>query len=165
MGPNLAGMRLLIALLLGTMQTLSGQNASRPSVQITRVELSHLVSVRVTVFSPEKDLWVYCCGEDADKTEHLCVLPAYLEARTNEGWRRMELKHSGVLGGVPVDRRNVQLIPAGKNHDFSFGFRTDDFDVKRGQSLRVVVTAWPDEQSMRNDEPPIRLASLPFKCP
>ena len=150
--------------LLGTTRTLSGQIAPKSSVQVTRVELAHLISVEITVSSHEKDLLVPYCGGD-DKSEYLCVLPAYLEVQTSQGWRQMKLRHGGVLGGVPLDRRKVQLIPAGKSHNFSFSFRTEDFEVEHGQRLRAVVTAWPDEQSMRTDEQSVQLRSSPFECP
>jgi hypothetical protein len=163
--PKQVLLNILTIVLLGTAQPLSGQNATKPSVQMTSVELAHLVSLRVTVFSSDKDLLVpYCSGGD-DKPEYLCVLPSYLEVQTSSGWRRMKLRHGGVMGYAPLDHRKVQLIPAGKSRDFSFNFRTEDFEIEHGQRFRVVVTAWPDEQSMRADEPPIRLTSQPFKCP
>jgi hypothetical protein len=77
----------------------------------------------------------------------------------------VNLRHGGVLGSVPVNLRKVQVIPAGKNHDFSFSFRKEEFEVERGQQLRIVVAAWPDVQSMKTDEPPTRLASSSFECP
>jgi len=162
---NLVLWSTLTVLFFGTPQALTGQNASKPSVQMTRVGLAHLVSVQVTVFSPLKDLLVPYCTEDASKTEYLCLLPSFLEIQTSQGWRKMELRHGGVLGSVPADQRKAQLIPAGKSRDFSFEFRTEEFEVEHGQRLRVVVAAWPDERSMRADEPPILLTSQPFQCP
>jgi hypothetical protein len=163
--PKRVLLNILTIVLLGTTQPLSGQIATKPSVQMTSVELAHLVSLRVTVFSHDKDLLVPYCGGGDDKPEYLCVLPSYLEVQTSKGWRRMKLRHGGVMGLVPLDRRKVQLIPSGKSQDFSFNFRTEDFEIEHGQRFRVVVTAWPDEQSMRADEPPIRLASQSFQCP
>jgi hypothetical protein len=156
---------ILTTALLATTLVLSGQNASEPSVRTKSVEVTHLVSVEITVLSPEKDLVVPYCGDGGGRTESLCILPAYLEVHTNQGWRHVNLRHGGVLGGVPLNLRKVQLIPAGKNHDFSFSFRKEEFEVERGQQLRVVVAAWPDEQSMRTDEQPIHLASSSFECP
>ncbi len=59
----------------------------------------------------------------------------------------------------------VRLLPAGQAHDFSFTFPKEEFAVERGQRLRVVVTAWSDEQSMKNDKQAIQLASPAFECP
>jgi len=99
--PNRVLLNILAMVLLGTTQPLSGQIATKPSVQMTSVELAHLVSLRVTVFSPDKDLLVPYCGGGDDKPEYLCVLPSYLEVQTSKGWRRMKLRHGGVMGEVP----------------------------------------------------------------
>lgn len=141
---------LTMAVMLGTRQTLAGENVAMPSVQTASVELIQLVSVKVTVLASEKELLVPYCGEDAGGTESLCILPAHLEVRSSGGWRPVKLRHSGAsLGGVPMDRRRVRVIPVGQKHDFSFVFPKEEFAVERGQRLRVVVAAWLDEQSMK----------------
>ena len=163
--PKRVLLNILTLVLLGTTLPLSGQNTSKASVRMTSVELAHLVSVRVTVFAREKDLLVSYCREELDKSEHLCILPSYLEVQTAKGWRRMNLVHGGVLGSLVLDLRKVQLIPAGKSHDFAVQFQMEDFEIEHGQRFRVVVAAWPDERSMRANEPPIRLTSQSYKCP
>jgi len=151
---------------VGTAQLLSGQSASKPSVQTNDVKLFHLVSVEVTVFSPDQDLLVPYCGDDGGRTEPLCVLPAYLEVQTCKGWQAVKLRHSDAeLGWMPLDRQKVRLIPAGQKHDFSFGFRKEELAVEHGQHLRIVVSAWPDEQSMKDDKRVIHLSSPAFECP
>ena len=143
----------ILTMVLGTTQAFSGQNASKPTVQTKSVELTHLVSVEITVFSPEKDLVVPYCGDGEGRADSLCILPAYLEVQTSRGWKPVKLRHSdAVLGEVPLDRRRLRLIPAGQNHDFSMSFRKEEFAVERGQRLRVVVNAWPDEESMKSDK-------------
>jgi hypothetical protein len=44
-------------------------------------------------------------------------------------------------------------------------FRKEEFAVERGQRLRVVVNAWPDEESMKTDKQAIHLTSPAFECP
>ena len=105
---------ILSMVLLGTTQALSGQNAVKPSLRVTRVELAHLISVEVTVFSPERDLLVPYCGGGDGKSEYLCVPPSYLEVRTAQVGHRMNLRHGGVLGAVPADRRKSQLTQPGR---------------------------------------------------
>ncbi len=151
---------------VGAAQALSGQNASKPSVQTKGVDLTHLVSVEITLFSPEHDLLVPNYGNGEGRAESLCIRPAYLEVQTSRGWQPVKLRHSdAVLGSVPLDQRRVRLIPAGQKHDFSFAFPKEEFAVERGQRLRVVVTTWPDEQSMKDDKQAIQLASPAFECP
>ncbi len=153
-------------LLLGMALPSLGQGASGPTLQVTRVQLSQWVSVQITVFSPEKDLFVPYCGESEGGTQRLCSLPTHLEIETKQGWLPAKLRTAdAVLGGVPADSWKAQRIPAGRWHDFSFGFPQDEFAVERGQRLRVEVYAWPDEQSMKSGAPPIRLTSPTFECP
>jgi len=157
---------LLSTLILAGSQALTDQGASRPNVVIKRVDLIHSISVAITLFSSERDLFVPSCGKGEDGTESLCSLPAYLEVKTHQGWSSVKLRHTGaVLGYVPQPRWKVERIGAGERHNFTFEFRKEDFAVDRGQNLRVVVAAWTDEQSTKNDKPPIKLASAPFECP
>src|SRR5260370_10634435 len=144
---------------------LSGQNASKPSVKTKSVELTHLVSVEITLFSPEHDLFVPYCGDGGGRAEFLCIRPAYLEVQTSRGWLPVKLRHSdAALGGVPLAQRRVRLIPARQKHDFSFAFPKEEFEVERGQRLRVVMSAWPDEQSMEDDKQASQFVSSAFAC-
>ena len=157
---------LLSTLILARSQALTDKGTSRPNVLIRRIDLLHSISVAITLFSSERELFVPSCGKGEDGTESLCGLPAYLEVKTHQGWSSVKLRHPGaVLGQAPQERWRVERIGAGERHNFSFEFRKEDFAVDRGQSLRVVVAAWPDEQSMKGDKPPIKLASAPFECP
>lgn len=157
---------ILTGLLLATTQIVSGQNSSTPRVDVPRVQLIRSVSIQIRLFSAEKELVVPYCGEGEAGTESLCNLSIHIEVETRGGWRPMQLRHSdAVMGGIPPDKWKFQIIPAKSWHDFFFAFSKDEFAVERGQRLRVVVTAWADEQSMRTGDHPIHLTSPPFECP
>jgi hypothetical protein len=162
------GYRLLCVtiILLGIPSVLFGQEAPRPSLQLARVHLTQWVSVQLTVFSPQRDLIVPYCGETEGGTRALCNLPTHLEVETKNGWRPVKLRHmDAVLGGVSVVYWKIQRISAGGRHDFSFGFPQNEYAVEHGQLLRVLVDAWPDEESMKTGERSIQLASASFECP
>jgi hypothetical protein len=146
--------------------SLSGQGVLRPTAQLTDVRLVRSVSVQIRLFSAAKDLVVPYCGEGEGGTEALCNLPTHLEREVRQGWQRVGLRtKDAVLGGVPAEKWKFRIIPAGHWRDFSFWFPRDDFAIEQGPRLRVVVDAWPDEQSMRSGGPAIRLASSAFACP
>jgi len=157
---------ILTGVFLATTQTVSGQNLSKPRADVPRVQLIQSVSIQVTLFSAEKELLVPYCSEGEGGTESLCNLSIHIEIETQGRWRPIKLRHSdAVMGGIPPDKWKYRVIPAENRHDFFFAFSKDDFAVERGQRLRVVVTAWPDEQSMRTGKQPIQLTSPPFGCP
>ena len=154
------------ALLFGITLPLSSQSPPRANASIADVVLIQTVSVRITVSSPETQLFVPYCGEGESGSEALCNLAIHIEAETRDGWRPMRLRTTdAVLGGAPSDRWKVRQIPAGRRHDFVFAFPKNEFAVERGERLRIVVDAWPDEQSMKTGGAPVRLATAPFECP
>jgi hypothetical protein len=153
-------------LLLGATQPLLSQSTLTASASVADVRLVQTVSVRITLFSAEAQLFVPYCGEGESGIETLCNLAIHLEVETREGWRPIKLRTTdAVLGGVPSARWKVRPIPAGHRHDFFFAFPKNEFAVEHGQRLHAVIDAWPDEQSMRAGSPAIRLTSAPFECP
>jgi hypothetical protein len=106
------------------------------------------------------------CGETEYGTPILCILKTRLQVQTRGGWRPVRLRTTyGVLGGSPEGRITGKVVqPMGKG-TFVFVFSRRYFDVEVGQRLRILVDAWPDEQSMRSRGTPIQMASTPFECP
>jgi len=144
----------------------SGQDPSTPTVRVSRVEAVRSVSFEINVVSGQKDIVVPYCGVGEGGSEGLCSLAIHIEVESKEGWHRIKPRYREVvLGGVPPDKWNPLVIPAKHGHDFAFGFSKNDFAVERGQRLRVVVDAWPDEPSMRTGRDPIKLTSAAFDCP
>jgi hypothetical protein len=123
------------------------------------------IYVPVHLFTSDQQLFVPYCGELDAENKLLCTAgAAHLEVYTGKGWQPAKLRTTyGVLGippmkqGTIIDRRSKATL--------LFEFSTVFFAVNRGQELRVVVDAWPDEQSMRAGAPSIRLTSPPFECP
>ena len=152
--------------LVGVPQPLSCQSTLKASASVADVQLVQTVSVRITLFSPDAQLFVPYCGEGESGSETLCNLAIHLEVETREGWRPIKLRTTdAVLGGVPSTRWKVRPIPAGHRHDFVFAFPRNEFSIEHGQRLRAVIDAWPDEQSMRAGNAAIKLNSAPFECP
>jgi hypothetical protein len=142
------------------------QNAATPTVRVSRVDAVRSVSFEITVVSGQKDIVVPYCGLGEGGGETLCNLSIHIEVESKDGWHPIKPRYREVvLGGVPPDKWNPQVIPAGQWHNFDFGFSKNDFDVEAGQHLRIVVDAWPDEPSMRIGRNPIKLTSTTFKCP
>ena len=159
----LTGLALLV---LGMTEPFSGQNVSKPLAGITSIRVTHSVNVEIRVFSAEKRLFLPYCGESEGGSESLCNLATHLEVQSRKEWRPVKLRTAdAVLGGVPPERWNIRAIPAGGWRDFLFGFSKDDLAIEGGQRLRVVVDAWPDEQSVRSGGRPVQLATPAFECP
>jgi hypothetical protein len=143
-----------------------GQDASTPTVSVSLADATRSVPFEITVVSGQKDIIVPYCGEGEGGSETLCNLAIHIEVESKNGWHRIKPRYPEVvLGGVPPDKWNPQVIPAKHRHDFYFAFSKNDFAVERGQRLRIVVYAWPDEPSMRTGRDPIRLTSAAFNCP
>ncbi len=159
---------MLLGVLAGGLvgRTLLGQDQVPPTVAMTSARETRTVTLRVTVFSPDKSLLVPFCGEGEGGTETLCSLSVRVEVQSRAGWRTMRPRQRNVvLGGVPPDKWKVRVISAGGRHDFFFAFTKDDFLVGRGQRLRIVIDTWLDEQSMRSHGQPIQVTSPAFDCP
>jgi hypothetical protein len=126
------------------------------------------MSVTVSILAGDRDLIVPYCGLARSEEESLCgpPTPTRLEVHTAKGWRPVGLRTGdAVLGALSPEVWKARLIPARKGHVFSLLFSKDDFAVERGQRLRLVIEAWPDEQSMRSGGRPIQLVTAAFECP
>jgi hypothetical protein len=161
---------LLIAMLFGRGSPMSGQAGAKPNVQVNYVRAWRMVGVEVSILAGDQDLIVpYCGGGGPGEAalESLCgpPTPTRLEVQTAKGWRPVGLRYDAVLGALSRDVWEARQIPARKGHVFKFHFSKDDFAVKSGQRLRLVIDAWPDEQSMRSGGRPIQLTTTPFWCP
>jgi hypothetical protein len=130
-----------------------------------------MMGVTVSILAGDEDLIVpYCGGGGPGEAalESLCgpPTPTRLEVQTAKGWRPVGLRtHDAVLGGLSPQVWKARLIPARKGHVFSFSLSKDDFAVESGQRLRLVIDAWPNEQSMRSGGRPIQLTTAAFECP
>lgn len=159
---------LLIAILFGRGSLISGQAGSKPNVQVTDVRVWRTMSITVSIFAGDRDLVVPYCGLGGSSRESLCgpPTPTRLEVQTAKGWHPVGLRtNDAVLGALSPQVWKARLVPARKWHVFSLLFSKDDFAVETGQRLRLVIDAWPDEQSMRSGGRPIQLTTTAFECP
>ena|SRR3990172_5162154 len=157
----------LSAVLLSVASLSFSQNGSRPSAKVTQVQAA-LFSFTIRVSAPEKDLVVPYCSKGDDGTLKLCYMPDNFQVETPQGWQPVKLRfhpEARVLGRLAQDLWKVQPVTAGRSHEFSLAISKVEFAVERGQRVRYIVDAWPDEKSMRNGGQPIRLVTPPFKCP
>jgi hypothetical protein len=146
-------------------QSGSGHNQSKPNAQVTDARVHRSVSIEITVFSGQNALLVPYCSE-SEGSEFFCDLAIQIQIEGPNGWARIKPTYPNlVMGGIASDKWKSQLVPSGQSHVFNFWFSKDDFGVQRGQRLRVIVKTWPDEQSMRTQQPPIQLITAPFECP
>lgn len=151
----------LIAITALTSLAQNGQSGSKPAAKVTETNLMATVSVEVT--SPERNLYVPTCGND----DELCFIPSRVEAKTANGWHTIGFgPHVGaVLGGTLPSSWKSQVVAAGQTRRFRISFSKYLY-VRSGQRLRVVVAAWPDEASLKNDDKNrIELVTESFECP
>jgi hypothetical protein len=156
---------LVAVALLGIAPLLSGQNEH--GAELVILGTNTLVEVEMNIQKPRKQLFVPYCEERRSGEKYLCTGAARLEVETRHGWQSVKLRtDDAVLGGFnPKGGAPGKLIPPGGGTTFIFAFSKELFAVEHGQRLRVMVEAWPDEESMKAGDPSIQLASPPFKCP
>jgi len=155
------------ALLIFTLASLLfGQRPQKPRAEVSNVQLTRSVLIEVTMFAADKILFVPFCGESDAGTKSLCYGPARVEVQKRGNWRPVELRHrDAILGALAPDRRKAEKIEAGGRGRFILAISKDDFAVETGQRLRLVVDAWPNEQSARNGGQPIQMVTPSFGCP
>jgi hypothetical protein len=138
---------------------------SSAQVRIRSVRAIPQVYVALQLSASDQQLFVPYCGE-SEGTKFLCTVAAHLEIASQHGWRAA--KHnteSGVLGGVSLENAVGITFERGKEGVFTFQFSPSFFEVRSGQRLRIIIDAWPDEQSMKRDHAVLHLVSPPFVCP
>jgi len=171
---GLAGgmMRGLLGLGLTMLLTVAERSAAGqavPSASIRSVE--SVDSVRVTVgiaAATGSTIVVPTCGADEKPPDELCGLAARLEVRSEGGWRAVGFRPGvgAVLGGLPMERWKVRVVPDGATTTFTFWFATHaGLDLRRGDRLRIAVDTWPDERSMRAGASPTQVRTPEFRCP
>ena len=154
-------------MLFGIVQLLYAQRELNQKAQLGIQEVRALSAIHVPLelMAADTQLFVPYCGE-FNGEKFLCNSAAHLESRTPQGWRPAKLRTTfGVMGALRLDLARWKQIPPRSGSLFIFSFRKRYFIVVREQQLRVVVDAWPDEESMKTGERPIQLTSPPLKCP
>jgi hypothetical protein len=154
--------------LFGIARSQQGQNEPKQvgQVDVASVRAVPQVYVALRLRTSDQQVFVPYCGESDTGEKILCTLGAHLEVRTSRGWRPAKLRTTyGVLGASSLGRAGGSLIAPRSEASFSFQFSRRFFEVEPGQQLRVVVDAWPDEQSMKMSGRSIQLTSPPFECP
>lgn len=142
-----------------------GAGASSTQVRIDSVRAIPLIYVPLHLLVSDQPVYVPYCGE-SEGHKFLCTVATHLEVATRSGWRPASLNtECGVLGGLSLDHAAGVLIEGGKEGVFTFEFSPRFFKVRPGQQLRVVIDAWPDEQSMKAGRSALHLVSPPFICP
>lgn len=159
---------LAAVMLFAVPPALQGQSERKQLAQLDvgTVQAVQQVYVTLRLRTADQQLFVPYCGELEGGEKVLCTLGTHLEVQTSQGWRRAKLRTTfGVLGGWSLDLAHGSLIAPRSGASFNFRFSRRFFQVEQGQQLRVVVDAWPDEQSMRTGGRSIQLISPPFECP
>ncbi len=151
--------------LLGVAWPISAESQAKPAAELEIRGVLAWVNVGLDLHTLEEHLFVPYCGE-MEGVPILCMTAVRLEVETKQGWRPAGLRTTyGVLGGTALDRASGKVVAPRTRTSFVFRFSRRFFEVEAGQRLRVVVDAWPDEESMRTGGRRIQLASPPFECP
>lgn len=155
-----------IVLLAGKISPLAAipKPLAKASIQLLNatVDQRQSVQIQVRVSSANQPIIVPVCSRRPDETESPCMIE--VQAKTVHGWRLVQPKHAR-LGMVSPDLWNPHLLQARTSHDLSYSFLRYQWQVTRGERVRVVVWVWKDEQSMRAMRNTIKLKTQPFSCP
>ena len=135
-----------------------------PSVEVALVELRDSVSVTFWVRASDSPLAVAYCHEAPAGALQTCV--GGFEIQKAGRWSALQFRLPGrVLGYLSRDHWKVRAVPPHAAVQFRMAFDKRDFAAARGDTLRVWIEAWADEEAMAVGDSPIRLISSPFTCP
>ena len=133
--------------------------SSRPSIDFRYVRT--LFRVALDIQAGDTPLVIPVCGTDV---ELLCG--AKLEVLSSQRWVSAPTPRDGpILGGFSVDRAKASVVQPHSSTRFVYQFAKHVFELSKGQQLRVVVNAWPDEVTMRANGPSIRIEGPTFQLP
>ena len=117
--------------------------------------------IRVRVNTMDKQLAVPYCQEFEDG-ERLCYHSSRLEIRSQEGWLPVKTRYKEiVLGDRPP---SIRVVAPREGRTFLY-FIPKVCAVEHGDLLRLVIDAWPSEQSMKRGSQPNRITSPAFVFP
>lgn len=122
---------------------------------------THSVTIQIGVSSGTKSIVAPIC-EQPDGTMAPCWIT--VQAATEHGWHTIRPRYSK-LGMVAVEHWTAHTILPGESQDFLYRFIRNEWDVSQGQRIRVVVSVWWDEQSMRKVVNRFELKTQVFACP
>lgn len=125
------------------------------------------IYINMQFHTSDNPVFIRYCADRFDGVKILCPLQgSEVEVRTSQGWRpaKQKLIH-GVFTPPHHDYVFSTMIKPHDEATFQFEFSRNYFEVEPGQQLRVVIDTWNNEQSMKNDDEPIKIYSQPFKCP
>ena len=149
-------------LLLGAGPLLNGSDEPRPP----RVELHGVipqVHIAVQIRATDRQISVPYCGL-VGSDPIICTQFGHLEMETPTGWVPAPRRTgSGVLGAER--EMGMKVASPGESMFIVFEFSRRWVAVETGQTVRVVLDAWPDQSSMDRQVDRIQLTSPPFKCP
>jgi hypothetical protein len=154
----------VVASVLLSASAASLQAGEQPGIELT--DLSARVRLVVEIHATDSSVFVPVCGADDFGVPLLCSASTRPEVRAGEGWRPAEPRPTcGILTAGPPARLGGCLIAPGTRHRFYFEFSVADFEISVGDSLRIVVDTWSDEESMKAGARAAALAIPPFQCP
>jgi hypothetical protein len=142
------------------------QNREKGQIITGNIKVVSEIYVPLIVHSSDSSLYIPYCGKMEGGEQILCNSGAHLEVFINKKWSSAQLRTTyGILGAIPLVKSEGTVIDPKSKAAFLFQFSRRFYEVEPGQYLRIVIEAWPDEQSMKNRMKSIKLTSDTFKCP
>jgi hypothetical protein len=138
--------------------------AQKMGIRLQTLQRLYLVSVGLSLSTSADPLFIPYCEKTESGETVLCTLAAHLEVQTPRGWRKAEVRDATVATRDPRKAEGSLIPPRSKRYAI-FYFNTDVYGIPPGTRLRVVVDAWPNEESMRGGAPPTQVTSPEFVCP
>jgi len=162
--------RVLIAIILPCLACIQTPRASEPSASSTpSIEIGRvrtLFRVALDIRAGDTALVIPVCDTDALEELFLCSLASELQVQSSQGWVPAPTPRVGpLLGGISLDRAKASVVQPGSSTRFVFQFAKHVYVLGKGQQLRVVVHAWPDEVAMRSNGPKIHIEGPVFTLP
>jgi hypothetical protein len=134
---------------------------THPSVELLRVR--HLITVRQRITAGADPVVIPTCGTTEDRVLVLCVFGVEIEVKSAQSWVKAPLDPaSPIPGDYPVEQQQATVVPAGTTAEFMFTFPKTAYILSPNQRLRLRISTWPTEESMRTRGPKRDLVTSPF---
>jgi len=122
-----------------------------------------IVAVRVTMLATDRPVVIPDCAEDAAKEKVFCL--AQLQRPKGKKWHYAKPAVWATLGVENPDTWKPLNIAARKEASYLFFFSTEFFGLRTGERLRLAISVWPDEASVKDWKSAVIVMSPVFECP
>jgi hypothetical protein len=139
--------------------------ASKPKAKegIVGASVSSLASVEIEIHASDKPLWISSCKGTDEQFPFLC--DARMERFDGKKWGRVKPGYPGEVFGVDVETWKPTSIQPSGSATFVFTFNQEFYHIRKGERLRLLVSYFTSEESVKSEKSDGDFVSPAFTCP